>query len=257
MIPRRQPAPPIDSELARQFFFRGDRRGVLLIHGFTGTPAHLRPLGEALHKEGYTVLGVCLSGHGTTIEDMERFRWSDWLRDVRDGFHRLAATCDEIYVAGLSMGGVLSLILAQEQPLQAVVSIAAPMRLINRTAYFAFLAKHVMRYQRWRGDPDHKPSPYDLGYRDTPIRKIPDLLRLMRMAERGLSRITCPLLIVQGDLDRTVRADSPQIIYGGATRCASKRILRLEKSRHVCTVEPEFDALYTAISEHFRQAAER
>lgn len=248
--------PPIASELAQEFYFPGDRRGVLLIHGFTGTPAHMRPLGEALGREGYTVLGVRLRGHGTQIADMELCKWSDWLRDVRDGFHRLAARCDQIYVAGLSMGGVLSLILAQEQPLAAVISICAPVRLANRTAYLTPAARFFVRYQYGNPNPEHTPGPYDLGYRDTPIRCVPHLLRLMRMAEGGMHRVTCPLLIVRSGMDRTVRADSAQILYDRATRCTHKRILELPNSRHVCTIEPEFDALYAAVSEHFRQARE-
>lgn len=265
------PDPPITSELAQEFYFPGDHRGVLLIHGFTGTPAHMRPLGEALAREGYTVLGVRLSGHGTRIEDMERCKWNDWLRDVRDGFHRLAARCDEIYAAGLSMGGVLALILAQEQPLAAAASICAPVRLTSRAAYLTPAARFFVRYQYGRpnpgrmgeqqpsaaASPEYQPGPYDLGYRDTPVRCVPHLLRLMRMAEDGMPRVTCPLLIVRSGLDSTVRADSAQILYDRATRCASKRILELPQSRHVCTIEPEFDALYGAISEHFRAAGGR
>lgn len=253
---RLPPEPPITSELAQEFYIAGDHRGVLLIHGFTGTPAHMRPLGEALAREGYTVLGVRLCGHGTQIADMESCKWNDWLRDVRDGFHRLAARCDQIYVAGLSMGGVLSLILAQEQPLTAAVSICAPVRLTNRTAYLSPAARFFVRYQYGRVNPEREPGPYDLGYRDTPIRCVPHLLRLMRMAEGGMHRVTCPLLLVRSGKDRTVRADSAQILYDRAIRCAHKRILELPNSRHVCTIEPEFNALYAAVSEHFQQAGE-
>jgi carboxylesterase len=227
---------------------------VLLIHGFTGSPGHMRPLGEALAAEGYTVLGVRLSGHGTRITDMDAFRWNDWLRDVRDGFHRLAARCDEIYAAGLSMGGVLTLILAQEQPLSAAVSICAPVRLTNRWAMLSGAVGLFVRIRQETPEPGRPLSPYDVGYRDTPMRCVPSLLRLMSMAERGMSRVTCPLLIVRSGLDATVRADSAQILYDGATRCAHKRILELPRSRHVCTIEPEFDALFAAVSEHFREA---
>lgn len=247
--------PAIDNPLAKEFLLEGDRRGVLLIHGFTGTPAQLRPLGEALNREGYSVLAVLLPGHGTTIEDMETRKWSDWLHAVRDAFNTLARKCDDIFVAGLSMGGILALIMAEEMPVKAAVSIASPLRLKNWAAYFSALAGPFMRYQGWPKDPDKagiKENEYHIGYSATPVRKVPDLLRLVRMAEHGLDKITCPLLIVQPLMDDTVRQDSPQFICAGAVHSPWKEILRLENSKHVCTVEPEFDKLYNAISSLFK-----
>jgi carboxylesterase len=248
----------MNNPLAREFLLEGGRQGVLLIHGFTGTPAQMRPLGEALHGEGYTVLGVLLPGHGTSIEDMERQKWSDWLRAARDAFNRLAGRCDEIFVAGLSMGGILALILAEELPVRAAASIASPLRLQSRAAYFSFLAWPFMRAHTWPksapSEPGSGESEYNVGYDAAPLRKIPDLLRLVRIAEDGLGRIKCPLLIVQPMLDRTVRLDSPELIYNGAVNAQHKEILRLENSKHVCTVEPEFDKLFSAICGLFKQS---
>lgn len=244
--------PPIDSPLAREFLLEGGRRGVLLIHGFTGTPAQMRPMGDALNRDGYTVACPLLPGHGTVIEDMEATGWSDWLRAVRDAFNMLAARCDEISVAGLSMGGILALILASEMPVKAAVSIAAPLRLLNRKSYLAPVVGPFLRYQGWPKDPDkvanREEDPYAVGYSATPVRKVADLLRLIRIAERGLDKIACPLLIVQPRKDDQVRPDSPKLIYAGAVNAPYKEILRLENSKHVCTYAPEFDKLYAAVS---------
>lgn len=250
--------PPIDNPLAAQFLLEGGRRGVLLIHGFTGTPAQMLPLGRALNAEGYTALGVLLPGHGTSIEDMEKKKWSDWLHASRDAFNTLAGKCDDIFVLGLSMGGILALILAEELPVRACVSISSPLRLKSRSAYFARAAGPFLRYRSWPKDPETanagKGSEFYVGYSATPIRKIPDLLRLVRIAERGLPNIKCPLLIVQPRKDATVRLDSPYLICRGAVNAPYKEILRLENSRHVCTVEPEFDKLYGAVSKLFKES---
>jgi carboxylesterase len=252
--------PAITSPLAGEFLLEGDRRGVLLIHGFTGTPAHMRPLGEALHREGYTVLGVLLPGHGTVIEDMEARSWSDWLRAVRDAFNTLARRCDDIYVAGLSMGGILALILAEELPVRAAVSIASPLRLRNRFAHLSRVVGPFLRYQGWPKDPDKAADPgrreseYHIGYAVTPVRRVPDFIRLARMAERGLDRIRCPLLVVQPLKDDTVRPDSPDLIFAGAVHSPHREVLLLENSKHVCTVEPEFDRLYGAVSGFFSRS---
>lgn len=244
--------PPIASPLARAFLLEGGRSGVLLIHGFTGTPAQMHPLGEALNRDGYSVACPLLPGHGTVIEDMEAARWSDWLRAVRDAFNALAARCDEISVAGLSMGGILALIMAEEMPVKAAVSIASPLRLLNRKAYLAPVVGPFLRYQGWPKDPNKADGrvedPYAVGYSATPVRKVPDLLRLIRIAERGLDSITCPLLIVQPAKDDQVRPDSPRLIYAGAVNASYKEILYLDHSKHVCTYTPEFDKLYAAVS---------
>ncbi len=249
---------PIDNPLAREFLLEGDRRGILLIHGFTATPSQMRPLGEALHREGYTVLGVLLPGHGTTVEDMERQNWSVWLKACRDSFNTLAKRCNEISVAGLSMGGILALILASELPVKAAVSIAAPLRLQNILAKYSWLLGVFVRYQGWPEDPEkdtkERENAYHIGYPVTPVRKVPDLLRLAHMAERGLPAIRCPLLVVQPRKDDTVRLDSPDLILKGAVNSPYRKMLWLENSRHVCTVEPEFDLLFGEISEFLRDS---
>jgi carboxylesterase len=256
MTPREYPA--MDNPLAASFLMEGGRRGVLLLHGFTGTPAQMRPLGAALHRDGRTVLCPLLPGHGTVLKDMEQYRWSDWLRAARDAFNILAARCDEIAVAGLSMGGVLTLLLAEELPVQAAVSIASPLRLKSRAAYLSRVAGPFMRYKTWPKDPETanggRGSEYYVGYSATPVRKVPDLLRLVRMAEHGLHKIKCPLLVVQPAKDGTVRQDSAELIYRGAINAERREILRLENSRHVCTVEPEFEKLYGAMSKLFNEA---
>lgn len=251
----------MDSPLAAQFLLSGGKRGVLLIHGFTGTPAQMLPLGRALNAQGYTSLGVLLPGHGTSVEDMERRTWADWLQGAREAYEALARQCDEVFVLGLSMGAILALILAEEKPVRAAVSISAPLRLVNRSAYYAFLAAPFIRYRAWPKSAASTTvaaeleNEYYLSYDSTPVAKVPDLLRLVRMAERGLRQIRCPLLIVQPQKDRTVRLDSPDLIYAGAVNASYKEILRLENSRHVCTIEPEFEKLFGTVSEFLKGRA--
>ena len=104
---------------AEPFFLPGGKRGVLLIHGFTGLPAELLLLGQYLNKRGYTVLGVRLAGHATTVEDMSHMTGEDWMDSVRDGYALLSGICEDISAVGHSMGGLLALRLAAEKPLAA------------------------------------------------------------------------------------------------------------------------------------------
>src|SRR5512134_3803819 len=96
---------------AEPFFLLGDssKPACLLIHGFTGAPKEMRWMGEYLHAQGHTVLGVRLAGHATQPEDLLHATWSDWLASVEDGFDYLKCFCDQVYLVGLSLGGVLAL----------------------------------------------------------------------------------------------------------------------------------------------------
>ena len=96
------------------FFLQGDssKPACLLIHGFTGTPKEMRWMGEYLNQHGYTCLGVRLAGHATQPEDMVRSRWADWTASVEDGYNLLSGLTDDIFLVGLSMGGILSLLMS-------------------------------------------------------------------------------------------------------------------------------------------------
>ena len=76
---------------ADAFFLQGNNdAGVLLVHGYTGSPAEMRLLGNYLNEKGdYTVLGVRLAGHGTTVEELEQTVWQDWYKAVDEGVKEL------------------------------------------------------------------------------------------------------------------------------------------------------------------------
>lgn len=247
-------------DYARPFLLEGGAHGLLLIHGFTATPALVRPLGEALHRARIdrdgplTVQGILLPGHGTRIEDMRSHGgYAPWLDAARSAFDALAARCERVSVIGHSMGGVLALLLAEERPVHAVIPIAAPMRLSRRSARLAPLVSWAKPFvmdkpQRRASENDEV---YDFGYGGTPLCRVGDLLRLMRQAERNLHRIECPLLVAQSRDDATVRPVSADIIYRGAGS-ARKEMLWMEQSGHACTVGPERALLFEACAAFLR-----
>ena len=111
---------------AEPFLLPGGTKGVLLIHGFTGSPSEMRLLGDYLHQLGYTVLAVRLCGHGTNVKELRETNWRHWFSTVENGYHILKGLCSKITVVGLSMGGLLSLKLAAEYPVSKVVSLSTP-----------------------------------------------------------------------------------------------------------------------------------
>ena len=100
------------------YFLPGNRNGVLLIHGLTGTPNEMRILAKGLNKAGFSVYAMQLAGHCGDEADLCKTNWQDWYKSVEDAANFLATKVDNIFVAGLSMGALLSLKLAADRPNQ-------------------------------------------------------------------------------------------------------------------------------------------
>ncbi len=118
-------------EGAESFFLRGNSVGVLLIHGFTGSPAELLLLGKFLNRAGFTVLGVRLAGHGTNELNLMKTTNEDWFNSVLDGYKMLGGFCEKVFVAGHSMGGLLALKLAAFFNVEKIVTLSAPIFIEN------------------------------------------------------------------------------------------------------------------------------
>src|SRR4029453_16615399 len=97
---------------AGTFYFEGSDDGCLLVHGFTGTPQNVRPLGDFLARRGLTVLAPRLAGHGTSVDEFEKTGPEDWISTVEGGLDQLKKTCSSVFVIGISMGGTLAMHLA-------------------------------------------------------------------------------------------------------------------------------------------------
>lgn len=238
------------------FLLEGGEHGVLLLHGFTGSAAHMRLIGEELHAQGFTVQGINLPGHATHMMDMASCTWEDWLHAAKEAFVQLKGRCRYASVAGLSMGGVLALLLAQQMDVTAAVPISAPMAVQNKLLFLARPASAFIKTIMWRDD-SHRAKlmnmAYHCGYPGFPTKSGADLNRLIRMARRDLHAVTCPVLAVQSHGDETISADSAQVIMDGISS-QTKGILWLEMVPHVCTISPEYKRIAQAMGELLRGA---
>ena len=241
---------PLLSPLAESFHLEAGPHAVLLIHGFTGSPAHMRPLGAALHQAGMTAFGVRLKGHGTSIRDMMACTWQDWLQNAEDAFQWLADRYETVSVCGLSMGGVLSLILAEEhREVNACVTLSAPMGMANRMGPYGHLVAPFMPIVHKKNGPAKEllDPVYDIGYDDIPTARCHDLDILIKLARDHLGAVSCPLLCLQSEQDRTITADSADIILGRVTSVDRRRVT-LKTSPHVITIGPEQGLVHDAVT---------
>ncbi|MEB3751682.1 alpha/beta hydrolase [Geobacillus icigianus] len=221
---------------AEPFYVENGPVGVLLSHGFTGTPHSMRPLAEAYAKAGYTVCLPRLKGHGTHYEDMERTTFHDWIASVEEGYEWLKQRCSTIFVTGLSMGGTLTLYLAERHPeIRGIVPINAA---VDIPAIAAGMAGggEVPRYLDSIGSDIKNPDVKELAYEKTPTASLLQLVQLMERVKNELGRITCPALIFVSDEDHVVPPGNADLIFQGI-RSSEKEMVRLHNSYHVATLD--------------------
>jgi len=225
-------------EQAEPYLFPGSRTGCLMVHGFTGAPNEVRPLGEHLASRGYTVLGVRLAGHGTTMDDLIRMREQDWIASVEDGYNILRGICDRIYILGLSLGGVLTLHAAAHLDVAGIVVMSAPYETTQKT--IAALRPIVPLLSKvWRSTPKRKPrvpgkSGKLLNYPAMPIRSFAEIDDMIKLMRASLKKVTAPALVIHSKADRSVPVDHAPLILAGLGS-EDKDLLILEKNSHVVT----------------------
>lgn len=233
----------MNSEYAKEFYYEGNNTGVLLIHGFTGTPSEVRVLGEYLRDKGYTVKGILLKGHGTSPEDMKKCSYRDWIRGAVEGYKALKQECDEVFAVGLSMGGLLSLYLARNYDIKGAAVLSAPIRIHGKSAAFAFIERNFRTYIL--RNPEKKDINI-ISYDKSPIKSVHNLFKLIRYVKANLKFIEKPVLIMQSYGDRTVSPLSANIIYNNIGS-KDKSIIYLHNSGHIITCDNEKEQVFKEV----------
>lgn len=245
-----------EKRVADSFFLQGkDKTAILLIHGFTGSPAELELLGDYLNEHEFTVYAPLLAGHGLTPEEMSKTNKDDWWKSVVEAYDLLLSKgYTDIIAIGLSMGGTLSLKLAMNKSLTAVVSMATPIRVHNRFIGLSRWLKYVKAFQV-KKKKDESIEQYIVSYDRTPIICAESLDRLIKEIRNSLDKVSVPILIMQGKRDETVRFESAEYIYNhvGST---TKELKWYEKSTHIMTLDQEREKVFADILKFIRRVSQ-
>jgi carboxylesterase len=242
------------------FYFPGGSVGCLLVHGFTGSSLEMRGLGEYLAARGYTVRGPLLPGHGTSPEDMATTNRHDWLREAEADFRRLQAACSKVFVAGLSMGGVISLILASKYPVDGVITMSTPAPLRAWQVKTLLLLRRFLRWLPGSGWVANLTAPqasnHPSSYNRTPMASVVELVRLIGRLGHTLPRVYAPVLIIQSTGDHVISPSSAQFIhdYLGS---ADKTVRFFHNSGHNITVDREREAVWRTVGDFIARVAGR
>ena len=231
----------------------------LLVHGFTGAPKEMRWMGESLHRQGLTCLGIRLAGHATRPRDMIRSRYTDWMASVEDGYHLLRGLSENVFLVGLSMGGVLSLLMSTKLDVRGVVAMSTPFDLPDpHPAWQIQLASYFKSYVRkTKGVPgegwvDKEAYAGHISYPLNPIRSAAELEKLIGKMHAALPSIRVPVLLIHSKDDKYVPPDSMPHIYErlGASQ---KEMLWVTGSGHVVTRDAAREQVFSAAADFIRR----
>lgn len=237
--------------LAAPFRLDGDnRQAFVLLHGFTGNPAHFRPLARRLHDRGYTVMAPLLPGHGRDPSVLENVTRHDWIAATVDSV-REVADHRRTHLVGLSMGGLLAIVAAARTPVATLTTINSPVAYRDRSIHLAFLAHRVRPGVDAKDEPapllDLEVAPYWIHGRGFPTRSAAELRALSWAARRVARSLAIPSLVIQSKTDETVRPRSGPILQRALG--PRSRLLWLEHSIHNALFDTERDAIHDAILE--------
>ena len=220
------------------------RIGVLLIHGFGGSPRSLQELAQRCAGAGYTVALPLLAGHGRTPEDMEASRWTEWTADAEQAYEWLRARTDRVFVCGLSMGGTLALWVAERHP--EVAGLVSINTFIRHPLERVMLSIGRLRIPRWVkaiGDDAKAEGVDERAYDRIPMRSTRELALLSREVRAGLSRVMCPALLFSSMVDHVVPPANQREIYA-AIGSADKTFVELHDCYHLATMDCEKERVF-------------
>ncbi len=229
---------------AEPFYAENGKVGVLVSHGYTGSPQSMHYYAEGLAKAGFTVALPRLKGHGTTPADMAASTASDWIRDLEQAMTWLKERCDTLFITGLSMGGTLTLFMAGQYPdvfkgiipINALISsnnpdLASLVYMTNGPAEVAGIGSDIK-------DSNSK----ELAYPVVPVPSLKELFALTKVTDDLLPRITCPALILVSREDHVVPPVNSDYILKKISS-QDKHLLWLENSYHVATLDNDKDLI--------------
>jgi carboxylesterase len=226
------------------------RVGVLLCHGFTGSPYSMTPWAEHLAAKGYAVSAPRLPGHGTNWQELNATTWDDWYGELGRAFDELAAKVDRVFVGGLSMGAALALRLAEDRGDEVAGLLLVNPGLTNThpARHVRHVLKHLVKTFPAIKNDIKKPGQDEVAYDETPLKAAASMMDAWQHVIRDLPRVTQPLVMFRSRVDHVVDPASGVHVMGKvSSRDVRERVL--EDSYHVATLDNDAPAIFEESAE--------
>ena len=211
------------------------KKGVMIIHGFSSTTFETHPLAQFLSRKGFRVSARNLPGHGTTVEDCNATKYTDWLRFVDENLAELSAECDELYVIGLSMGGVLGLYLASLFPINKLVLGATVLNFKEpfKVNYIVPLVnRFIVKQKKVRKFTKNKHKRYS-GYDHYPLIALNEFRKLNNYVIKRLKHVKCPTLYVHSKADKLSVPSNVDLVMNNISSEIKNKLIVENASHHL------------------------
>ena len=231
---------------AEPFQHEGGPTGVLLCHGFTGTPQSMRPWGDRLATAGLAVSCPRLPGHGTRWQDMNQTRWPDWYAELDGALTQLRARTEQVFVGGLSMGGTLALRLAEQRgaDVAGLVLVNPSLGTERRDVKLLPVLSRVLGSRPGVANDIKKPGARELAYDRVPLKAALSLQELWATTRSDLGRVDQPVLTFRSPQDHVVEPLSGRLLLEGISSTDVEERL-LPDSYHVATLDNDAETIFT------------
>ncbi|MHA2335426.1 MAG: alpha/beta hydrolase, partial [Candidatus Hodarchaeales archaeon] len=193
--------------ISPEFYHEGNSgTGCLLIHGFTASPTEMKPLGEYLKSHtDWDILGIRLAGHGTSPEDMAKTTYFQWIESAKEGYRRLKERNKDIYVAGLSMGSLLTTLLTSNEEITGIALLSPPFKLKSKLTSLAPILKHLLPYKRKDPSSITYLQKHDLiSYSMYPTSAVVELNKLIKIVRAKIPEIMTLVIAVYSKEDTMI-----------------------------------------------------
>ncbi|MFI9049702.1 alpha/beta hydrolase [Streptomyces sp. NPDC053427] len=230
---------------AEPFRRDGGEVGVLVCHGFTGSPQSVRPWADHLADQGLTVALPLLPGHGTRWQDLGITTWQDWYAEVDRELRALTERCTKVFVCGLSMGGTLALRLAAKHgdAISGVAVVNPANKLHDAAAPLLPVLRYLVRTTNGIASDIAKPGAKEVGYDRVPLQAAYSMRRLFQQVDSELPGVTQPLLVMTSPQDHVVPpVDSERILSRVSSTDVRHKLL--ERSYHVATLDHDAEQIF-------------
>ncbi|TSB48263.1 alpha/beta hydrolase [Alkalicoccobacillus porphyridii] len=231
-------------------------KGCLCIHGFTGEPWEVEPIAESLRKQkDWLVYAPTLPGHGPN-GDLRQVTYQEWLYMVEVATEELLNRCDEVYVIGFSMGGLLACYIAAKYPIKKLVLLNAAAYYLNPSMLMDSIKEMVHTQITGESSPDQMVDLYRYKVIHTPMHALRQFMTAVKKIRPYIRHVTTPVLIIQGERDALVPRRSSEFLFKNIA-AEEKHIYYLKDGRHMICHGFEQSQLLGYIHDFFMEAQDR
>ena len=231
--------------------------GVYIIHGFTNTTYETRDLAKYLGGQGFYTKAINLPGHGTTPEDCNRTKFTDWIEFTEQGVAEMSSRCDNVFVIGISMGSDLALHLSSVFPLNAAVFASTVLEFkdfIGPRVLTPIFHRIVPFRDKRKSYPKAVRNNYNyLGYQVWPMSAVNEMRKLTNLVKKELPAVKCPALIAHSERDILSLQSNIALVYDNISSEYKEKLIVKNATHNMFVTNPDQDLIFKKIASFFKQ----